>query len=92
MEKHTGPSYVAIWVWLVVLLVAGLGVTYLPSLVPPTVVVLIFGIAIGKAVLVARYYMHLRGEHVLILAIAGIPVLLCIGMVLTLIPDIVLGK
>jgi caa(3)-type oxidase subunit IV len=91
-EEHAGPSYLAIWAWLVVLLAAGLGVIYLPFLVTQTVIVIIFGIAITKAVLVARYYMHLRGEHVLILAIAGIPVLLAIGFILTLIPDMILNR
>jgi caa(3)-type oxidase subunit IV len=90
-QHPLGPSYVAIWVWLVALLFAGLAVAFLP-LTKSTVLLLVFEVALVKAVLVARYYMHLRGEHPLIYAIAGIPVLLCIGMVLTLIPDIVFGK
>jgi hypothetical protein len=33
--------------------------------------------------------MHLKAEHLVIYAIAGIPVLLILGMALVLIPDIV---
>jgi caa(3)-type oxidase subunit IV len=82
---------VSIWVWLVVLVFGGLAAAYLP-MTRTTVLLLIFEIAFVKATLVARYYMHLRGEQPLIYAIAGVPVLLAIGMVLTLVPDIVLGK
>jgi cytochrome c oxidase subunit 4 len=92
MERHhTGPSYVTIWVLLMALLFAGLAVAFLP-LTKGTVLLLIFEVALVKAALVARYYMHLRGEHALIYAIAGIPVVLVVGMVLTLVPDIVFGK
>ena len=85
------PSYVAIWVWLVTLLVAGLFFAYLPF-GKTLAVFLIFSVAIVKAFLVARHYMHLRSESVLIYAIAGIPVLLLMGMVLALVPDIVFKR
>ena len=91
-NRHADPGYVKIWVWLMVLFAVGLLVIDLPFLVRQTVLVLLFAIALAKAVLVTRYYMHLRGEHLLILTIAGVPVVLVIGMVLTLIPDIILGK
>lgn len=88
---HTGPTYVSVWVYLVILLAAGLLMSDLP-VTRTGVLALIFGIALVKAVLVLRYYMHLRGEHAVIYAIAGVPVLLLIGMVLTLVPDIIFGK
>ena len=53
---------------------------------------LIFGIAGFKATLVLRDYMHLRGEKILIYAIALTPLLLAIGLALVLIPDIVFRR
>ncbi len=90
-ESHPGPSNITVWFWLIALLFAGLAVAFLP-LSKGTLLLLIFEIALVKAVLVGRYYMHLRSEHALIYVIAGVPVVLCIGMVLTLVPDIVFGK
>jgi caa(3)-type oxidase subunit IV len=85
------PSYVAIWAWLVALLIAGLICAFLP--VGKTMAIfLIFTVAVMKAFLVARHYMHLKSETVLIYAIAGIPLLLLIGMVLALVPDIVFRR
>jgi len=86
-ESHH-PSYVTIWIWLVVLLGAGLTFAFLP-IGKAMAIFLIFSVAAVKALLVARHYMHLKSETVLVLALAGIPVLLLIGMALTLVPDIV---
>lgn len=83
-----GPSYVTIWVWLVVLLAAGLLLAFAP-LGKPMAVFLVFTVAAVKATLVARHYMHLKSEGLLIYAIAGIPVLLIVVLALTLVPDIV---
>lgn len=90
-EAARFPSYVAIWVWLVALLVAGLFCAYLPF-GKMMAVFLIFTVAVVKAYLVARHYMHLRSESLLVYAIAGIPVVLLVGMVLALVPDIVFNK
>jgi len=86
-ESHH-PSYLTIWIWLVMLLLVGLVVFLLP-IGKAMAIFLIFAVAAVKAFLVARYYMHLKSETVLVLAIAGLPVLLLIGMALTLVPDIV---
>jgi caa(3)-type oxidase subunit IV len=87
---HEGrfPSYVAVWGWLVALLGAGLMCAYLPF-GKAMAIFLVFTVAVVKAFLVARHYMHMRSEGVLIYAIAGIPVLLLLGMVIALVPDIV---
>ena len=82
------PSNVAIWSWLVTLLVAALFCAYLPF-GKAMAIFLIFTVAVVKAFLVARHYMHLRTENLLIYAIAGIPVLLLLGMMLALVPDII---
>ena len=91
MAKAHHPSYVTIWVWLVLLLVAGLAIALLP-IGKAMAIFLVFTVAVVKAFLVARHYMHLKSETVLILAIAGIPVLLLVGMALALVPDIVFNR
>ncbi len=93
-EQSGGQSvnvYVTIWVWLVALLIMGLAVFSLP--IPKSAaVVLIFAIAAIKAGLVARNYMHLKSEYIVIYFIALVPLALVIGMVLTLIPDIAMRR
>ena len=89
MSEHSEfPSNVAIWSWLVALLVAALFCAYLPF-GKALAIFLIFALAVVKAFLVARHYMHLRSESLLIYAIAGIPVLLLLGLTLALVPDII---
>ena len=86
--ERVHPNYVAIWVWLVALMIAGVLVTLLP-LGKSAVMSLIFAIAAVKAVLVALNYMHLKSENWLIYALAIVPVLLVVAMTLVLLPDIV---
>jgi len=89
--ERVHPNYVAIWVWLVVLMVAGVLATRLP-LEKSAVNNLIFAIAAVKAVLVALNYMHLRSENWLIYALAIVPVLLVVAMTFVLFPDIVFHR
>jgi caa(3)-type oxidase subunit IV len=84
---HTGPGYVSIWVWLIVLLAAGM-LVFEVHLSKTTALLLVFGIALVKAYLVVRHYMHLKDVPPALYAIAGVPVLLAIAMVLSLFPDI----
>jgi caa(3)-type oxidase subunit IV len=85
------PSYVAIWFWLIGLLIAGLFIAYVP-VGKAMAIFIIFTVAVVKAFLVARYYMHLKSESLLIYAIAGVPVLLLVGLALTLVPDVVFNR
>ena len=89
IDTHAeGNLYMMIWVWLVFLLIAGLVIFVLP--IPRTAaVVTIFSLAAIKATLVMRNYMHLKHEHLLLYLTVLVPLLLFIGMALTLIPDIV---
>lgn len=82
------PNYVAVWVWLVVLMIAGVVASYLP-MGKNAVIVLIFAVAATKALLVALYYMHLRFESGLIYAMVIVPVVLVIGLTFLLFPDLV---
>jgi caa(3)-type oxidase subunit IV len=89
--ENSDVTYVMIWVWLVVLLGAGMLVFMLPISKGPALV-LIFGIAAVKAGLVIRDYMHLKSENILIYAIVAVPVILALGLALVLIPDIVFRR
>lgn len=86
--EHARPNYVAVWAWLVLLLIVSLAAVYLPFSQTATISI-IFAVAFAKAALVAANYMHLRFEKRLIRAIAIVPVLLFIILTIALLPDIV---
>jgi cytochrome c oxidase subunit 4 len=86
--ERARPNYVAVWVWLVVLMIAGVLASYLPF-TKSAVIFLIFVVAAMKALLVALYYMHLRFESGLIYAMVIVPVVLVIGLTFLLFPDLV---
>lgn len=75
-EGHDGahPNYWAIWAYLLVLTVIEVLVARLPWN-KQLLIVLLLGMAIWKALLVALYFMHLRweGMRVRIFAIAPLP-------------------
>lgn len=92
MTSHrVRPNYVAIWGWLVALLIVGLAASFLPG-ARALAVALIFAAAVAKALLVALNYMHLRFEPRLIYAIAIIPVLFVLGLMVALFPDFVFHR
>jgi cytochrome c oxidase subunit 4 len=72
--KHSHPNYIAIWVALAVLTAIELSVAFLPW-PKTTLILLLIGLAVWKALLVALYFMHLRFEpnRLRILAIAPLP-------------------
>ncbi len=90
-QTHPRPNYIAVWAWLVFLLVISLLAVYLPFSQTVTVS-LIFTVAVVKAFLVAVHFMHLRFESRWIHAIALVPVVLFIIMVVALVPDIVYNR
>jgi caa(3)-type oxidase subunit IV len=85
--RDSGPGYVTVWVWLVVLLAAGMAVFAVP-MSKTVAVTLVFAVALVKATLVGRHYMHLRHQPPALYAIVAVPVLLAVAMVLSLLPDI----
>jgi len=91
MTDDRYPTSTTIWIWLMLLLGLGLACAWLPF-GRTTAVFAIFTVAVVKAALVLRHYMHLRSEGLLVYAIAAIPVLLVIGMTLSLVPDIVFNR
>lgn len=86
MTSRHHPHYVAVWVWLALLMLLSVGASYLPA-----AAVLIMGIILGlafiKALLVALYYMHLKFERKLLLLVVVLPLVLATVLVVALLPD-----
>ena len=77
LDEHAGhahPNYIGIWLALALLTGLELGVAFLPW-PKTTLILLLVGLAVWKALLVALYYMHLRFERgpLRILALAPLP-------------------
>ena len=71
---HTQPKYWTIWAYLLVLTVLELGVAFL-SWSKEIQLLVLLGLAIWKALLVALYFMHLKfeGNRMRVFAIAPLP-------------------
>lgn len=88
MARGRRPNYLAIWGWLMALAIISILLSRMP-LAKWAIVALIFVLAAAKALLVAMNYMHLKYERLLIYGIALVPVVLAIGLMLVLFPDMV---
>lgn len=88
---HPRPNYVAVWAWLLFLLIISLAAVYLPFSQQITVSI-IFLVAAVKAFLVVVNFMHLKFEQRLVRLIAVVPVIFFIIMTIALIPDIVYNR
>lgn len=88
-HERVHPNYVAIWFWLIGLLIVSVGISSLP-ISKSVALFLIFGAAVAKAMLVALNYMHLKFEQLLIYAMAIVPLLIFLVLWLVLYPDIAL--
>jgi cytochrome c oxidase subunit 4 len=62
VAAHKAPNYYLIWLILFVLTVAEVGVAFIASVPKQILILVLLGMAIWKAVLVAMYYMHLKFE------------------------------
>ncbi len=71
---HTQPKYWTIWAYLLLLTVLELGVAFL-SWSKEIQLLVLLGLAIWKALLVALYFMHLKfeGNRMRVFAIAPLP-------------------
>ena len=88
--KHH-PNYMAVFWVLLIFTLLEVGVTYLPVPRFPMAIILV-GLAMTKALLVAMYYMHLKFEKKLLVLIAVSPLLTAIILTAALIPDIGMGR
>jgi cytochrome c oxidase subunit 4 len=83
---HKHPNYMAIFWWLAILTVVEIGVVFLPfgKVVNGT---LLCALALGKASLVAMYFMHLKFETRTLGLIAVTPLLIATLLVFVILPD-----
>jgi cytochrome c oxidase subunit 4 len=84
--EHKHPNYMAIFWYLAILTVVEIAVIYLP-LAKFTIGVLLCALALGKAVLVAMYFMHLRFETRTLGWVAVTPLVIATLLVFLLLPD-----
>jgi caa(3)-type oxidase subunit IV len=76
-----------IWYWLMALVIVSIfAASFLPKV---QALVLIFSVAVVKALLVARNYMHLKHEVAIIYAVALVPLVFVIIFLFGLFPDFV---
>ena len=83
---HKHPNYMAIFWYLAILTVIELAVIYMP-LAKFTIGVLLCALALGKAALVAMYFMHLKFEAKTLGWIAVTPLAIATLLVFVLLPD-----
>ena len=84
---HSEPNYIGVFWWLLALTIIEIAVIYLP-IARLAIVILLVGMALTKAVLVALYFMHLKFERMTLSVIALTPLILRIFLILMLVPDI----
>jgi len=84
---HSGPNYIAVFIYLAILTAIELGV-YSMGLPQIPKVGLLVALAWAKAVLVAMYFMHLAMERRALAIIAITPVLLVTFLCFMLLPDL----
>ena len=83
---HKHPNYMAIFWWLAILTVVELAVVFMP-LGKFTIGVLLCALAVGKAALVAMYFMHLKFETRSLGLIAVTPLVIATLLIFLLLPD-----
>jgi len=86
-EHHSESIYMKIFYYLLVLTILEI-VVALPTYAPLVKGILLVGMALGKAALVAMYFMHLRFERVTLGVIAFTPLVICVFLVFMLTPDL----
>jgi len=85
-QEHAHPNYMGVFYWLLALTIVEVAVPFLVTVQIPKVFLLV-SLAIGKAGLVALYFMHLRFEVRTLGIIALTPMILCVFLLFMLVPD-----
>jgi caa(3)-type oxidase subunit IV len=96
-EDHKHPNYIMIWIVLLALTVLEVAVAYFPKYLSNVeeiitiTIVLLIGMALVKAGLVAAYFMHLKFEQKNFVMIVSFPLVLACVLVILLLPDVAFG-
>lgn len=85
-EYHGHPNYFLVFIALIVLFGVSLALGYLPN--HTLAIALIFILAVAKTYLVAGFFMHLKYESWVIIALPGLAVFLAIILFAFVYPDI----
>lgn len=85
-SAHKHPNYMAVFWWLAALTVIEIAVVFMPF-GKITVGVLLCALALGKAGLVALYFMHLKFETRSLGVVAITPLVIATLLVFLLLPD-----
>ncbi len=86
-QEHTHPPYILIWVVLLVLTLAEVGMSLYMNVPKVWLGVGLILMAVWKAVLVAMYYMHLKYEPARLWILAVSPLPLAVILVLAVISE-----
>lgn len=85
--EHPEPNYMGVWLGLFLLTLAEVGVAFLSGFPKWVIVLMLLGMAVWKALLVALYYMHLRFEPNRLRLVAIAPLPLAVIMVLAILME-----
>jgi caa(3)-type oxidase subunit IV len=85
-EKHAKRPYMWVFLWLAVLTAIEVGVANL-AFNKTLQIILLAILAVGKALLVAMFYMHLRYDKSILSVIGGFPFFLAVVMALIILAD-----
>ena len=84
---HKHPNYVLIWVYLAVLTAAELALAFELPIARNVKLVLLLGLAVWKALLVAMFFMHLKFERWNLRILFIIPLPLAVILILAVITE-----
>ncbi len=87
MSNAHKRHYFIIWIWLLALVILSVAAALVLSKIQA--MVFIFAVAIIKALLVARNYMHLKNERAIIYAMVLVPLAFVLILLFALFPDFV---
>lgn len=81
---HQSPKYMLIFLYLVILTIAEVGVAFVSHLPKTWLIVILLGLAVWKAALVAMYYMHLKFEppRLVMMVLSALPMAVLLVLVL----------
>lgn len=86
-KTHKEPNYMGVFYLLAILTAIEIGVIFLP-MAKTIIGILLIGLALSKASLVALYFMHLKFEKRALGIIALTPLILCTLLIIALLPDL----
>ena len=84
---HKHPNYILIWVYLAVLTAAELALAFELPIARNLKLVLLLGLAVWKALLVAMFFMHLKFERWNLRILFIIPLPLAVILILAVITE-----